>query len=59
VPGRLLSALQAAAWEEGAWLHLVEEEVAKPDLHRSKNRASRLYASALRKIPFDFLNKAR
>ncbi len=29
VPGRLLVALQAAAWEEGAWLHLVEEEVAK------------------------------
>jgi hypothetical protein len=26
VPGRLLSALQAAAWEEGAWLHLVEDE---------------------------------
>ena len=25
VPGRLLSALQAAAWEEGAWLHLAEE----------------------------------
>jgi len=29
VPGRLLSALQAAAWEEGAWLHLVEAENAK------------------------------
>ena len=26
VPGRLLSALQAAAWEEGAWLHLVQDE---------------------------------
>ena len=25
VPGRLLSALQAAAWKEGAWLHLAEE----------------------------------
>src|SRR3712207_6523864 len=29
VPGRLLSALQAAAWEEGAWLHLVQDEAAK------------------------------
>jgi nitroreductase len=29
VPGRLLSALQAAAWEEGAWLHFVEREDAK------------------------------
>ena len=29
VPGRILSALQAAAWEEGAWLHLVQDEVAK------------------------------
>jgi hypothetical protein len=29
VPERLLSALQAAAWEEGAWLHLVEDEDTK------------------------------
>lgn len=29
VPGRLLSALQAAAWEEGAWLHLIEDEDVK------------------------------
>jgi nitroreductase len=29
VPGRLLSALQAAVWEEGAWLHLVQDEAAK------------------------------
>jgi hypothetical protein len=29
VPGRLLSALQAAAWEEGTWLHLVQDEDAK------------------------------
>ena len=29
VPGRLLSALQSAAWEEGAWLHLVQDEAAK------------------------------
>jgi nitroreductase len=29
VSGRLLSALQAAAWEEGAWLHLIEDEDAK------------------------------
>jgi len=29
VPGRLLSTLQAAAWEEGAWLHLVEDEDTK------------------------------
>jgi hypothetical protein len=29
VPGRLLSALQAAAGEEGAWLHLVEDEESK------------------------------
>ena len=29
VPGRLLSALQAAAWEEGGWLHLVEESETK------------------------------
>jgi nitroreductase len=29
VPGRLLSALQAAAWEEGTWLHLFEDENAK------------------------------
>jgi hypothetical protein len=29
VPGRLLSALQATAWEEGAWLHLIEDEDAK------------------------------
>jgi hypothetical protein len=29
VPGRLLSALQAAAWEEEVWLHLVEDEPAK------------------------------
>jgi nitroreductase len=29
VPGKLLSALQAAAWEEGAWLHLVLDKDAK------------------------------
>src|SRR5215216_6724963 len=29
VPGRLLSALQAAAWEEGAWLHVAQEAGAK------------------------------
>jgi nitroreductase len=29
VPGRLLSTLQGAAWEEGAWLHLIEDEDAK------------------------------
>ena len=29
VPRRLLSALQAAAWEEGAWLHLAEEAETK------------------------------
>jgi nitroreductase len=32
VPGKLLSALQAAAWEEGAWLHLVQDEAAKHTL---------------------------
>jgi hypothetical protein len=26
VPGRLLSSLQAAAWEEGTWLHLAQDE---------------------------------
>ena len=29
VPGGLLSALQEAAWEEGTWLHLIEDEDAK------------------------------
>ena len=29
VPGRLLSALQASAWEEGAWLHLAEDAETK------------------------------
>ena len=29
VPGRLLSALQSAAWEEGAWLQLLQDEAAK------------------------------
>jgi nitroreductase len=29
VPRRLLSALQAAAWEEGTWLHLTQDEDAK------------------------------
>jgi nitroreductase len=29
VPGRLLSALQGAAWEEGVWLQLVEDEDGK------------------------------
>src|SRR3712207_8310905 len=32
VPGRLLSALRAAAWAEGAWLHLVQDEAAKHTL---------------------------
>jgi nitroreductase len=32
VPGRILSALQAAAWEEGAWFHLVQDKAAKHTL---------------------------
>ena len=42
VPDRLLSALQAAAWEEGAWLHLAEEAEIKHKIAELTSEGDRI-----------------
>src|SRR5215207_2125924 len=42
VPGRLLSALQAAAWEEGGWLHLAEDAETKHKIAELISEGDRL-----------------
>jgi len=42
VPGRLLFALQAAAWEEGGWLHLAEDAETKHKIAELISEGDRL-----------------